>query len=367
MGWQDDDGRHEGRAAAEWADGRLSAGSCADGALINGPDLHGAEGVADGREAIGWRGVCECGWRGPLWRRVVGPAGAGPAARQVHDSEPSRWGDPPPGVEDAIWAEWNRDVEVGARLDGRYRQMMHLAYGQADTIFAADEIIAESVRETFAGAITRMLVVPQAVNLELAGTFTQVPGSGHRLLAVQSSFNLKKGLPLLIEVLGLLSHKYPDMTLTVVGHDDTPDAANERKLRALATDLDVLDRIRFVGHLTHVETLEQLASHDVFVDPRVIDSFSSCVYEAMAIGIPVVAADTGCNRTALGDDEDSLFPLGDVASLAERVDRLLGDPRQARARGSVGRRRADKMRSYVGVDAVTDRLAEAYASGRCRQ
>lgn len=107
MGWQDDEGRREGWPAAVWADGRLSTGSTAGGALVAGPDLDGAQGVADGREAIGWRGVCECGWRGPLWRKAVGPDQADPATRRVYDSEPSRWGDPPPGVEDAIWAEWN--------------------------------------------------------------------------------------------------------------------------------------------------------------------------------------------------------------------------------------------------------------------
>jgi hypothetical protein len=138
MGWQDDDGRHEGWAAAEWADGRLSAGSAAGGALVTGPDLDGADGVADGREAIGWRGVCECGWRGPLWRKVTGPAAADPAARRVHDSEPSRWGDPPPGVEDTIWREWNGHLpprslsavraaalsfsDARARLDQAFRQ-----------------------------------------------------------------------------------------------------------------------------------------------------------------------------------------------------------------------------------------------------
>ena len=110
MGWQDDQGQHEGWPAAVWADGRLSAGSCAAGALVTGPDLDGVAGVADGREAIGWRGACGCGWRGPLWRKVSDPAGHDLAARRVHDSEPSRWGDPPPGVEDAIWAEWDRHL-----------------------------------------------------------------------------------------------------------------------------------------------------------------------------------------------------------------------------------------------------------------
>jgi hypothetical protein len=110
MSYQTDDGRHEGWDAAEFPDGRFAVGSGNGGALVRylGPGLSAdaGRGVLDGRTAIGWRGVCECGWRGPLWRKVPNAEQHGRAPRLVYDPAPSVYGDPPSGIEDAIHQEW---------------------------------------------------------------------------------------------------------------------------------------------------------------------------------------------------------------------------------------------------------------------
>jgi hypothetical protein len=125
MGYQSDDGRHEGWAAADFGDGRFSVGAAGGGAMVRrfvpGPlrGQHEGEPSAgvDGRTAIGWRGLCECGWRGALWRRVATPEEHDPDGHQVFDPDPSAYGDPPSfasgvdglrlvDVEDAIWREW---------------------------------------------------------------------------------------------------------------------------------------------------------------------------------------------------------------------------------------------------------------------
>jgi hypothetical protein len=115
MSYQSDDGQHEGWAAAEFPDGRFSVGSGTpepgkSGALVRFLDPardSGEPELLDGRTAIGWRGVCECGWRGPLWGRVADPAQHAPAGRRVFDPGPSVYGDvPSEAIEDAIYREW---------------------------------------------------------------------------------------------------------------------------------------------------------------------------------------------------------------------------------------------------------------------
>jgi hypothetical protein len=113
--WTSDDGDHEGWVAAEFPDGRVSVAYSAGGVHVVTP----AEAISpcsplppdvvDGRTAIGWRGMCGCGWTGPLWRRVPSLAGHDLAKRQVH-ADPGDWADDPPEVEEAIRSEWRRHL-----------------------------------------------------------------------------------------------------------------------------------------------------------------------------------------------------------------------------------------------------------------
>ncbi len=84
-----------------------------------GRDVDAGRGVLDGRTAIGWRGLCECGWRGPLWRKVTDAGQHDLAAHKVYDPALSEWGDPPSGIEDAIWREWHRHLPPKSLADVR--------------------------------------------------------------------------------------------------------------------------------------------------------------------------------------------------------------------------------------------------------
>jgi hypothetical protein len=139
MGWQTDDGKHEGWDAAEFPDGRFAVGSENGGAMVRsigpGLDADAGRGVLDGRTAIGWRGLCTCGWRGHLWRKVTGDISNGPpqevldkmaargmrelTAHEAYDPDPSVYGDAPAGLEDEIWREWHGHLPPQSLADVR--------------------------------------------------------------------------------------------------------------------------------------------------------------------------------------------------------------------------------------------------------
>jgi hypothetical protein len=123
MSYQGDDGLHEGWEAAEFPDGRFSVRTGNGGVLGRWlrPELDtdAEPGVLDGRTAIGWRGVCECGWRGPLWERATDPMEHDLAARKVFDPVPSQWADVPAGIDDRIYQEWRGHLPPPALTDIR--------------------------------------------------------------------------------------------------------------------------------------------------------------------------------------------------------------------------------------------------------
>lgn len=146
MGWQTDDGKHEGTATAVFPDGRVSVGSVGGpldqggGTMVRpvradgGIDYAAPTAIVDGRTAIGWRAWCECGWRGPLWQRVATAADHDFAGRRIYDGEfvdARIWGDAPQDVEEAIWAEWREHVRPLGALEAVRAQAAEVAAAQA--------------------------------------------------------------------------------------------------------------------------------------------------------------------------------------------------------------------------------------------
>jgi glycosyltransferase involved in cell wall biosynthesis len=79
------------------------------------------------------------------------------------------------------------------------------------------------------------------------------------------------------------------------------------------------------------------------------------VLEAMAAGVPVLAADTPALRE-VGGDAAAYLPVADPGPWARAIDALTADPAAARARVGAGRARAAEF----SWDRTAAALAEAH-------
>ena len=112
----------------------------------------------------------------------------------------------------------------------------------------------------------------------------------------------------------------------VVGADQDPRGANERRLRALAVELGVAGRVLFLGHRDDVPAL--MAACDLTVAPFVNEAFGGVLAESMHAGRPVAGYDSGGIPEVVRDGiEGVLVPPADVAALASAVARLAVDER----------------------------------------
>ena len=130
-----------------------------------------------------------------------------------------------------------------------------------------------------------------------------------------------KGLPLLLDVLTNL----PETTLIAAG-----DGPTKSTLTAQARNLGL--RARFVGPVDVNRRAELLAACDALVLPSKTLPNGRCeglplvLTEAMAAGLPVIAANTGSTAELVQHDENGLlFPEGDRAALTECLRRLIND------------------------------------------
>lgn len=142
----------------------------------------------------------------------------------------------------------------------------------------------------------------------------------------------------------------PEARLAIIG--DGPSRANLERLFAGTNTV-------FTGFLRGQDLSAAYASADIFVFPGPKETFGFVVMEAMASGLPVIAARAGGPLDQITHAVSGLlFEPNDQSSLVEAVASLAHDPGKARRMGRAARLVAES-RSWTHV---LDGLLEQYAA-----
>ena len=147
-----------------------------------------------------------------------------------------------------------------------------------------------------------------------------------------------KGQEHLLRAAPAILQRHPRARFAVIG--GTPggfDAGEPARLRALAAELGVSERVGFLGQRDDVAEL--LAGLDVFVHASRAEPFGIVIVEAMAAGVPVVADPGGGVPEIVEHGVSGLLASGPDA-IAEAVARYLDDPAEAARIAAVARERA---------------------------
>ena len=188
------------------------------------------------------------------------------------------------------------------------------------------------------------------------------PVRGH--LICVGTLGRHKGQDLLVEALAGLADR--DWQCVLAGPlDRDPDFTGQ--LRARIGGLGYGRRIRLSGVLTGAALSHAYATADLLVAPSRSETYGMTVTEALARGLPVIAADVGglpeaLGRTADGTRPGQLVPPGDPAALAAALGDWLGDDRRRQRLRAAARQRRSTL---CGWDQTTDEIANALtADGR---
>lgn len=159
----------------------------------------------------------------------------------------------------------------------------------------------------------------------------------------------KKGLRYLIEALPRVGAQRPDVALTVAGF-----GPEEPALRALAAQLGVGDRVKFLGPVSQRDLPALYRRAAALVAPFVEaesgdqEGLGLVMVEAIGCGCPVIASDLPAVRDVL----DHRVPPGRPDLLADAILALLARPReQTRAECAALRERALVRFDWVAVAA----------------
>ncbi len=223
--------------------------------------------------------------------------------------------------------------------------------GYPHTARVADVVIinSESLRreiETYLDVDpAKLRLIPEAVDHEVfrpgnrdeaAARLRQERGIDGPFVLFVSSLWAYKNCDGLLRAFALTRTRLPDHRLVVVG--SAADAEYAGRLRALAGELGIADRVVWVGGLPHHDTLPFYRAADAFVYPSHNETFGLPILEAMACACPVVTSDRSAMPETAGGaaalvDPDDPGSIADaiVAACGELGPRLreLGPPRAA--------------------------------------
>jgi glycosyltransferase involved in cell wall biosynthesis len=257
----------------------------------------------------------------------------------------------------------------GLRLVKTARKREEAVVAGADLRVAVSEELAARVRRLAPGAPTA--VVPNGVDAEAFARLPDPVATRARLglpndrpiLGFAGSLRPWHGLDLAIDALPEL----PDAVLVVAG-----DGQIRTELESQARARDVTDRIRWLGQLDHSQVPGFLAALDVALVPYpALEDFSFSplkVFEYLAAGVPIVAADIGQVRTVLEEGRwGTLVPPGDPSALAAGVRAVLDDPGRCREVAAEARTMVLEEHSWVRrarqlTDLFEDQVADALAT-----
>ncbi len=143
-----------------------------------------------------------------------------------------------------------------------------------------------------------------------------------------------------------ISERHPTLRYLIIG-----DGPERERLRRLAHDLGIADRVELAGQLPHEEALRRTRRASVLAMPSTDEAFGVAYVEAMAGWLPAIAArdEPGPQEIVSAGGGLTLVPAGDVLAIAAAIDDLLAD----REAGERARATAEQAFSWKRCGAAT--------------
>ncbi|GAA5060957.1 hypothetical protein GCM10023208_29910 [Erythrobacter westpacificensis] len=225
-------------------------------------------------------------------------------------------------------------------------------YHRCDAIVAPSASMIEELREqgmhhdigTWSRGVDRHIFTPARRDLEWRRSLgieddDMAVGFLGRLV-------LEKGIDIFAETMVELRKRDVPHQVLVIGEGPAKEFFAEKVPEA-----------KFVGFQQDEDLGRAVASMDVLLNPSVTETFGNVTLEAMACGVPVVAADaTGASSLVIEGETGHLVPPRDVSAYADALTAYAADPDLRRAHGEAGARRADAF----DWDTINGAVADTY-------
>jgi len=221
---------------------------------------------------------------------------------------------------------------------------------RADRVITTSAYSADRIAKFYGAKPEQIVIVPELIDLDawqVALSKAPVDEGPPRILCVAHLYP-RKGVDTLLRAFARLT---TDALLRIVGAGPEGE-----RLEHLAHDLNIANRVHFLGHLPFAALVAEYRNAAIFALPTEQEGFGIVFLEAMASSLPIIATRVAAVPEVVGDGVTGLLvDPGDEMALAQALEQLLRDPALRSRLGNAGRDHVAKF----AAPAVARRFLEA--------
>jgi glycosyltransferase involved in cell wall biosynthesis len=221
---------------------------------------------------------------------------------------------------------------------------MQREIAHADAVICVSESTRRDVLRYYQADPRRIVAIRSGLAVPEASVPIDLPP---RYILFVSTIEPRKNLPVLLDAFQKLDY---DGALVIVGKIGWKSESIAPRLRERnVIHLDYLDSTRLASVYKNAE---------LFVFPSIYEGFGFPLGEAMAHGVPTIAARSS-SLPEIGGDAALYFEPHDARALAAQMQRVLGDPALRADLIAKGRKRAAELRWDVAAERTVEVLRQA--------
>ncbi|HWR54809.1 MAG TPA: glycosyltransferase, partial [Bryobacteraceae bacterium] len=183
-----------------------------------------------------------------------------------------------------------------------------------DTVVAISEGVRQSLPVNRCGSVS---VVHNGIAFQRIRVRETPPRRIQRIVQIGNLNHNVKGQDVLLRAIAKLGDAFTG-TVDFIGGGASPEF-----LRGLATELNLLKRVRFLGVMPRSYVYENLQRYDLLVHPARSEGFGLVIAEAMGAGVPILTSSLAGPMEVIGSGRHGFhFTPGNVEECAQSLSEL---------------------------------------------
>lgn len=242
----------------------------------------------------------------------------------------------------------------------RFSRMIFPAWG--DHVIAISEAVAEHLRRDFKVKNEMITVIHNGIDLDRFRPLKSEDRDAMReelnlskqapIVAMVARLSEVKGHTFFIQAMPLILKQFPLAQFLIVGEGRIKD-----QLINQVNKLGISSAVFFIPD--KLKPAKILSAIDCVVCPSLQEGLGLSIMEAQAVGVAVVAFDTGGIGSLIKDKESGiLVSRGDVRGLAQGVIRILGDDKLGE---SVTQKARENLEAKFSIERMAEETQELYS------